>query len=320
MVVTGEAFGIRAREGLHLAGPRLWLDGETRRGLAFVPAWDGRQRRPGRVLCSQTLAELTSSGRVMPLAIPYGKPFQLGRLTVELLPAGGSPGAALLRAHLDGRSLLFAQAARTPPLPTAAPVQWREADVLVLDATGAAQAGLDPEGLRQAAEAAILRLQTGPGLVWLVESPTLALEILAAVGARVGVAVAPSLQALARRYHRAGVALPAARTAGRKPSGQPGLVIWPLADVAKLPDPWATLPRWLLATEPEGPAAAAVRAERSFAMAPRAFGAELEALAVQSGAPEIVLYGAGAAGLGARLEARGLRCWWLQADAQLQLV
>ena len=120
--------------GLHLPAARLWLDGNTRHGIGFVAQFDGLRRRRSRTLCSSGVAALLGPGGAAPLAVPYGRPFQLGSLAVELLPAGSSAGAAMLRTRLGEVTYLFGGAARLDTLPTAEALDLRPADVLVLDA------------------------------------------------------------------------------------------------------------------------------------------------------------------------------------------
>jgi hypothetical protein len=87
--------------GVHVADTSIWCDPDGARDLRFV----GSARGPwslgrGRVVTTQRSLDIRrASGRAVPsepLVAPLGRPFALGRLRLELLPAGGLPGAAQL--------------------------------------------------------------------------------------------------------------------------------------------------------------------------------------------------------------------------------
>lgn len=302
--------------GLHLPAARLWLDGNTRQGIAFVAQHDGLRRRRSRILCSTGVASLLGSGGAAPLAVPYGRPFQLGNLAVELLPAGSSAGAAMLRTRVGDATYLFAGAARPDALPTAEALDLRPADVLVLDAKLAETHLLSVAGLGQTVQQG-LGLAASGGLLWLVDSPTLALDVLALAGTA-QVRVAPSLALLARRFIRGGGALPTARGLGiRRPSD--ALCLWPADDLGRLPQAWRDLPRWLLGEDVGPPVLDRLGCQRGVPFARRASGEQLDALALASGAAHVAAHGAGAAALCARLQGRGVSCSVL-AQPQLRLV
>lgn len=305
--------GVSVRGGLHLPAARLWLDGDTRRGIGFLAQFDGRRRRRSRVLCSPVVAALLGEGGAAPLAVPYGRPFQLGPIAVELLPAGASAGSALLRTHIGAHTYLFAGAARQDALPTAEPLTWRESDVLVLDAEHAETQLLSVDALRHALHEAQALVAAGETLVWLLQEPTLALDILALAGADRPVALAPSLARLARRFRRSGGLLPPLRTAGA------GLLLWPLAEVANLAPAQRNLPRWLVAHDAGAQALAAANCQRGLPFSRRSSGEDLDALALASGAAHVAAFGAGAPALCARLRQRGVSCWAI-GEPQLRLM
>lgn len=315
--VRSEIHGIRARGGVHVPAARLWLDGEAPQGLRFLAELDERSRGSRRRVCSAPLAELLPATATRPLAVPYARPFQLGRIAVELLPAGSSPGSAMLRAHLDGRAVLFAGPARLDTAPTAEPIAWRDADILVLDATLAERALPGPAGLAPEVDAAVAHTAVFGRLDWVFATATVALDALTLVGGRVPVTLSPRLTRLAGRYIAAGRRLPAARNTGRRHANA-GLTLRIESDVA------AALPvqgdRWLAAEDVGTQALAAVGATRGFAVSRRAAGADLDALALASGAAVVVATGAGAAAFCARLQAQGVRCVHLLADGQLPLM
>lgn len=315
--VRSEVHGIRARGGVHVPAARLWLDGEASHGLRFLAELDERSRGSRRRVCSAPLAELLPSTATRPLAVPYARPFQLGRIAVELLPAGSSPGSAMLRAHLDGRAVLFAGPARLDAAPTAEPIAWREADILVLDATLAERELPGPVGLVPEVDAAVAHAAVFGQLDWVFDTATVALDALTLVAGRVPVTLSTRLARLAGRYIAAGRRLPAARN-HTKHNVNAGLTLRMQSDVA------AAMPllgdRWLAAEDAGPQALAAVGASRGFAVSRRAAGTDLDGLALASGATLVVATGAGAAALCARLQQRGVRCVHLLADGQLPLM
>lgn len=329
MTQVGEIFGIRSRGGLHLRQARLWLDAGAglrlppppRTAVTFQAQHDGVRRPPARLLCSTTLAALLGTTRP-PLAIPYGKPFQLGLQAIELLPAGSSPGSAMLRTQVGDRTVLFAGAARLDTLPGATPLEWREADVVVVDAELAATALANLDTLTQAVDRAVVEAANGRPVLWRVEQPTVALAVLALVAGRVPVRLAPTLQQLWRRSVAAGVLLPlpgSVRRAVAKPrmaQGRASLWLWPVAGA--LPAELQGLPTTLVAEDVAPQAMTAANAAQGLGFSRRASGEAVDAIALASGAVDVVAVGRGAAALALRLQAHGLRCWQLQ-DPQLAL-
>ncbi len=309
---------LSVRGGLHVPAARLWLDGDTRRGIGFLAQFDGQRRRRSRVLCSPVVAALLGQGGATPLAVPYGRPFQLGPVAVELLPGGASAGSALLRTHIGEQTYLFAGAARLDTLPTAEPLALREADVLVLDAQLAETQMLSAAELQGELTLAQALVQGGVTLVWLLEAPTLALDVLAWADANVPVWLAPSLARLVRRFRQTGGELPPARAVGAElPAG--GLVLWPLDRADRLPPARGDLRRWLVAERAGADTLAPLACERGLAFSRRSSGTALDELARRSGAAHVAAYGAGAPALCARLRLGGLDCSVL-GQAQLRLV
>jgi putative mRNA 3-end processing factor len=301
-------------DGPSVPAGRLWLDGKARRGIGFLQAWDGRRQGSGRLLCSSRVADLLQARGGSPLAVPFGRPFQMGRLALELLPAGSSPGSAMLRMHMDGRVVLFAAAARPDALPTAEPLEWREADAIVVDASRAEAPHVSVASLEAWLERAVAAVQGGARLALQCPDAAVAIAVLLSCGARVPVALSPRLAAQARRYGHAGVALPLSFTPA---SRKVGPVLW-LHDA-----PLAALTvdaRWLLAPDVLAPALQAAAATEGFSFSRLAGGTALDDLVAASGARTVLAYGAGAMALCQRLSANGSTCIILAAQAQLRLM
>ena len=128
------------RGGLHLSGTALWLDAHRKAPLSFVShAHSDHIARHERViatkatlrLMSHRLGELPSC-----LPVPYNRPFELGPLCLELLPAGHILGSAQLRViRGDGHRSPTAGDINLAASATAEPLQVAECDTLVLEST-----------------------------------------------------------------------------------------------------------------------------------------------------------------------------------------
>jgi putative mRNA 3-end processing factor len=99
----------------------------------------GRAARAQILTTPETLAIMGAAGeRLRPraLTVGYGRPFGLGSLRLELVPAGVLPGAAALACDDGTRRVLYAGLARLgAPGRGVAPGEVRAADALCLDAT-----------------------------------------------------------------------------------------------------------------------------------------------------------------------------------------
>src|SRR3954447_26205118 len=101
-----------------------------------------RLRRAGRqelLATPRTLALLGRAGeglRRHALPAPFGRPFALGEVRVELFPSGHLPGAASLLCEAGGRRLVYAGAVGRPgPGFGAESGEVRRADAVCIDGT-----------------------------------------------------------------------------------------------------------------------------------------------------------------------------------------
>jgi putative mRNA 3-end processing factor len=140
------------RGGTRIAGTVIACDAWRGDDLSFISSarprpgqpspTDRNNTRPGRAQILTTEATLSLLGpraerlRARALVLGYGRPFMLGSLRIELLPAGILPGAAALSCEGDDRRILYAGAARLgAPSAGAVTGAVRTADALCLDAT-----------------------------------------------------------------------------------------------------------------------------------------------------------------------------------------
>src|SRR5262244_616099 len=126
--------------GLHLTGTSLWLDARRKSELSFVShAHSDHIARHERIIAtSPTLRFMTHRLGSLPAAlpVPYNRPFVLGPLDVELLPAGHILGSAQIRViRADGRRIVYTGDLNGTPSLTAEPLQLARCDTLILEAT-----------------------------------------------------------------------------------------------------------------------------------------------------------------------------------------
>jgi putative mRNA 3-end processing factor len=128
------------KAGLHLTGTPLWLDAHRKSELSFVShAHSDHIARHERVIATAaTLRFMTHRlGKVKSaLPVPWNRPFELGPLVLELLPAGHVLGSAQLRVTLaDGTRIVYTGDICTAPSLTAEPAQIADCDILILEST-----------------------------------------------------------------------------------------------------------------------------------------------------------------------------------------
>lgn len=128
------------KSGLHLTGTQLSLDARRKTPLSFVShAHADHIARHERViataatirLMSHRLGELPAA-----LPVPYGRPFELGPLFLELFPAGHILGSAQLRVtRADGVRIVYTGDLNLQPALTAERATVVECDTLVIEST-----------------------------------------------------------------------------------------------------------------------------------------------------------------------------------------
>jgi putative mRNA 3-end processing factor len=126
--------------GMHLTGTPLSLDAKRKSALCFVSHGhsDHIARHERTIATEATLRFMCH--RLGPVrasqAVPYQKPFELGSLVLELLPAGHILGSAQLRAtRPDGRRIVYTGDLNVVPSLTAEATVVAECDTLVIEAT-----------------------------------------------------------------------------------------------------------------------------------------------------------------------------------------
>jgi len=128
------------RAGLHVTGTALWLDARRGSELSFVShAHADHAARHQRVIATHATLRLMAHrlGKLTgALPVPYGRPFELGPLFLELLPAGHIKGSAQIRVtRQDGHRVVYTGDINPQPSLTAEPLQPAECDTLVIEST-----------------------------------------------------------------------------------------------------------------------------------------------------------------------------------------
>lgn len=304
MAVVDELAGVRWRRGLACRMPRLWLDVPRPGALGLLSDGDVVVPPRARVLATPIAANLAGLTAGRALRVPYGQPFQLGAGAVELLASGASLGGAVARLHAKQQTLLVVGAVATEPLPSCAPLELREADVLVIDASHAEATLLSAAEVQSHLRTAL----AAPAQVWLLQEPLRALDLL--LWADGAARIAPSLRQL---LLRAGLPVLAPPPPGRRAEG---LLLWPLAQAARLPAAWRDVPQVALAEPDAAIPAAATRLPVSRRLA----GDALVRFVRQAACPTVLAWGHGAPALAQRLERLGQVCHVLRIPYQLPLV
>lgn len=294
------------RDGVHVAGTPIWCDARRARDLCFVSAPDrvGRAGHGQLIATAATLAQLGAAPGPH-LSVPYGRPFTLGTLRLELVPSGHALGGAALLVEGERRVLCCGvMAPRARGLGAAGEV--RRCDVLVVDAPyGAAHHAFPPvdEVAAAAVDDAAAAVAGGATVVALVTSASKGLDVAARLGPRLPVSAHRSIHHAARRLAAAGLAVPALRRA--RPG--PGVVLWPVRERARLDDALGAGPRRTLlvsglATEPD--ARRVLDVDAAYPWSNAADRATLLDLIEATGAARVFLTGRAAEEIAAALGAR----------------
>jgi putative mRNA 3-end processing factor len=128
------------RGGLHLSGTPLWLDASRKSELSFVShAHSDHIARHERVIATAPTLRFMQHrlGAVSgALSVPYRRPFELGPLVIELLPAGHVLGSAQIRiTRADGVRIVYTGDLNLSPALTAESAEVAECDILVMEST-----------------------------------------------------------------------------------------------------------------------------------------------------------------------------------------
>lgn len=178
--------------GVHVESTLLWFDPRRPRDFCLLTNTRAhRGERQTRLIKSDMTARLlnAAAGRRLPgLVSPFGRPVNLGNLTIELFPSGYVAGATSYRVVLpNGSSMIYSGPFAGTPNRTAEPRETRRCELLLLDATyGAPRFVLPPRADAEDALDAWVRTALADGVtpVLLVGNPGKAQDILHLLGER----------------------------------------------------------------------------------------------------------------------------------------
>ncbi|MGQ0506050.1 MAG: MBL fold metallo-hydrolase [Myxococcaceae bacterium] len=318
------------KAGLHLTGTQLFFDAHRKSELSFVSHGhsDHIARHERVIATAATLRFMTHRlGKISaPLPVPYNRPFELGPLVLELLPAGHILGSAQLRVtRADGVRVVYTGDLNRVRSLTAEPAQVAECDVLVTESTFGHPRYVFPPKEKVLADVeswardALARNITPVLLGYPLGKSQEAIKYLGDKGLRI--CAHPSIYDIAEIYQELGVTLRNVRRyAGRVHEGE--LAFFPPnvargAAVAKLqPRLTALLTGWAI----EGPLAAQrCGADLAFPLSDHADFPSLVEYAKSTGASEVVTHHGFADELAQSLRAEGIEARPVGRTHQLSL-
>ncbi len=321
------------RAGIQIAGTHVTCDTTgSISDLVFLshaqalPAVRLARRHAGRqeLLTTQaTLALLGPVGeRLRPqvLPAPFGRPFTLGGLRLELFPSGHSPGAASLLVEFEGRSRLYAGAVCRPdPAFGATPAEVRRAEAICLDATYGHPRFVFPPRLHalEQLRAFVDRARAaGRGPVILCEPHAGAMDAASALDG-LGLRGHRAIVATASAYRLAGVAAPAIARFSRA-LGADEVLLWPPGERL----PVLAAPAVLLASPLacDADAVARLGVEAAVPLTNQMGHAGLLAYLEATGAREVALHRGFAEPFAAELRERGHDAYALGPPRQMDLL
>lgn len=170
------------RDGIHLHGTPIWCDARRARDVCFVSCAHaaGASRHGQLIATASTLALLGPDPHGTQLAVPYGRPFTLGAVRLELLRSGHTLGSASLVADVGGQRVLYAGAIDPRGNGLGGAADLRACDALVIAATYGHPRYRFPLADQVKAEVAgfVDEVMTEGGVaVLLVSSPSKALDV-----------------------------------------------------------------------------------------------------------------------------------------------
>jgi Cft2 family RNA processing exonuclease len=130
--------------GVHVDGSILWLDAASD-SISFVssvkssrqrPAATSKNKRNGQIIATEETIRLLELRNKKPNALvcQYNRPFSIGRLKMELLPAGSVLGSASLYIEHGKDRILYAPMVQPQKSPTVRQMQLKRANTLVIGA------------------------------------------------------------------------------------------------------------------------------------------------------------------------------------------
>ncbi|MCG8417761.1 MAG: hypothetical protein MJE77_07435 [Proteobacteria bacterium] len=243
---------IRWHDGVHIRGTPIWCDALRARDVCFVSsAHTVPNSKHGQLLATaETLALLGEAPGNTRLAVPYGRPFSLGKVRLELVRSGHGLGSAGLLADVDGRRVLYAGAINLRGGGLGGVADIRLCDTLVLAACyGVPLYRIPPvdQIVARVADFALEVTKSGGTAVLLVTSPSKAVDVVSRLADLISSGNRPALSFFGhRRIYDAAVRLRRSlpmlprirRYIGRPLAGH--VLLWPVNRRDAMPDNLST--------------------------------------------------------------------------------
>jgi putative mRNA 3-end processing factor len=316
------------KAGLHLSGTELWFDANRKSDLSFVShAHADHIARHARVIATAATLRLMQHrlGKLHgALPVPYRRPFDLGRLVLELLPAGHVLGSAQLRViREDGTRIVYTGDINFTNALTAEPAEIADCDVLVIESTFGHPRYVFPpraelfDRLAQWCSDHLARGVTPVLLCYALGKSQEAIKALSERGLRL--CAHASIHAVCEIYRELGMPLEVRRFQGVFEEGE--VVVFPphiakSQHIRRIRHATAALTGWAL----DGPHAAQRRgADAAFPISDHADFPSLVRYARQSGASEVITIRGFAEDLAKALRAEGFIARAVDRPLQLAL-
>src|SRR5215211_647945 len=317
------------KAGLHLSGTELWFDANRKSELSFVShAHADHIARHARVIATAATLRLMQHrlGKLRgALSVPYRRPFDLGRLVLELLPAGHVLGSSQLRViREDGARIVYTGDINFTNSLTAEPAEIADCDTLVIESTFGHPRYVFPpraevfERLADWCRANLARGVTPVLLCYALGKSQEAIKVLSQRGLQL--CAHASIYEVCEIYRELGMPLEVRRFHGHFEEGE--VVVFPphiakSHHLRKIRHATAALTGWAL----DGPRAAQRHgADAAFPISDHADFPSLRRYARQSGANEVITVRGFAEDLAKALRAEGLVARAVDRPLQLQLL
>jgi Cft2 family RNA processing exonuclease len=125
-------------EGIHIKGTDLWFDSKKRVRFSFLSNANVNHFVPHEkvIATPQTLRLLGDRIKnSVVLACPFNRPFTLGKVQVELIPAGYILGSSQVVVEIDGKRIIYTGDFKLRHTETAEMAEVKRCDILIMKCT-----------------------------------------------------------------------------------------------------------------------------------------------------------------------------------------
>ena len=218
-------------DGLHLRDSVIYLDVAGEGSLSFISSARTTLTASNRVIATEEtvrLVEALQKKKTKALVCQYNRPFMLGSLKLELLPAGSMIGSALLYVEEEDRTILYAPTIQTADIPEVRQVKLKKANTLII---GAHHGVYHPPPDRDTEKARLLKSledSNRQAKIYCASIGT-AQEIIHLVAERLPTAVHPAIARVNRVYQTLDLSLPQVTTFNYRRQSTAKVILFPYA-------------------------------------------------------------------------------------------